>query len=94
MILIDHSRTFGYDKRAKTDLIYDEMNKENKTFIMATMPRAFYEALKGLTAESIRTAVGPYLEDEEIAATIARRDLIIAWMDKRIATEGEQKVLY
>jgi hypothetical protein len=94
MILIDHSRTFAYDKKAKTDLIYDEKYKEGPTFIMASMPRAFYEALKGLTAESIRTAVGPYLEDEEIAATLARRDLIIAWMDKRIAAEGEAKVLY
>ena len=94
MILIDHSRTFGYDKRAKTDLIYDEKYKEGPQFIMATLPRAFYDALKTLSPESIRTAVGPYLEDEEIAATIARRDLIIAWMDKHIAAEGEQKVLY
>jgi hypothetical protein len=94
MILIDHSRTFGTDKRARTDLIYDEKYKEGPTFIMASMPRAFYEALKGLTAESLRTAVGDYLDDDEIAATIDRRDLIVAWMDKRIAAEGEQKVLY
>jgi len=94
MILIDHSRTFASDKKARTDLIYDEKYKEGPQFIMASMPRAFYEALKALTAESLRTAVGPYLEDDEIAAVIARRDLIIAWMDKRIAAEGEQKVLY
>jgi hypothetical protein len=94
MILIDNSRTFSYDKRAKNDLIYDEKYKEGPNFIMASMPRAFYEALKALTPESIRSIVGPYLEDEEIAGTIARRDLIIAWMDKLIAAEGEQKVLY
>ena len=94
MILIDHSRTFGTDKRARTDLIYDEKYREGPTFIMASMPRAFYEALKGLTAESLRTAVGDYLDNDEIAATIDRRDLIVAWMDKRIAAEGEQKVLY
>lgn len=94
MILIDHSRTFAYDKKARTDLIYDEKYKEGPQFIMASMPRAFYEALKALTPESIRTAVGPYLDDEEIAATIDRRNLIIAWMDKYIAKEGEQKVLY
>jgi len=94
MVLIDHSRTFASDKKARTDLIYDEKYKEGPQFIMASMPRAFYEALKALTAESLRTAVGPYLEDDEIAAVIARRDLIIAWMDKRIAAEGEQKVLY
>lgn len=94
MILIDHSRTFGFDKKARTSLIYDEKFKEGPQFIMASMPRALYEALKALTAESLRTAVGPYLEDDEIAATMARRDLIIAWMDKYIAKEGEQKVLY
>jgi hypothetical protein len=94
MILIDHSRTFAYDKKAKTDLIYDEKYKEGPQFIMATMPRAFYDALKGLTTESIKAAVGPYLVDDEIAATLNRRDLIIAWMDKRIAAEGEAKVLY
>jgi hypothetical protein len=38
--------------------------------------------------------VGGYLTDDEIAATMARRDLIIAWLDKRIAAVGEAKVLY
>ena len=61
---------------------------------METLPRPFYEALKALTAESVRTAVGEYLTDEEIAATMSRRDLIIAWLDKRIADLGEIKVLY
>jgi hypothetical protein len=94
MILIDHSRTFAYDKRARTDLIYDEKYKEGPQFIMATMPRALYDALKGLTADSVRTAVGTYLTDDEIAATLDRRDLVIAWMDKRIAEQGGERVLY
>jgi len=94
MILIDHSRSFGSTKRARTDLIYDEKNKENPKFIMEVLPRPFYEALKALTAESIRAAVGEYLTDDEIAATMSRRDLIIAWLDKRIADLGEIKVLY
>jgi hypothetical protein len=94
MILIDHSRTFATDKKARTDLIYDEKYKEGPQFIMDTLPRAFYEALKGLTAESIRGAVGDYLDDEEIAATLARRDLIVAWMTKHIADKGEDRVLY
>jgi hypothetical protein len=94
MILIDHSRAFGTGKKATSRLIYDENNKESKNFIMATVPRAFFEALKALTPESVRTAVGEYLNDEEVEATMARRDLIVAWLDKRIATEGELKVLY
>lgn len=94
LVLIDHSRSFATTKRACTDLIYDEKNKESPKFIMETLPRPFYEALKALTAESVRTAVGEYLTDEEIAATLSRRDLIIAWLDKRIADLGEIKVLY
>jgi len=94
MILIDHSRSFSTGKRASTDLIYDEKNRENPRFIMESLPRAFFEALKALTAESVRTAVGEYLTDDEIAALMARRDLIAAWVDKRIAELGEAKVLY
>lgn len=94
LILIDHSRTFGTSKKTKSGLIYDENNKENPKFIMETLPRAFYEAMKALTAESVRTIVGDYLADGEIAAVMARRDLIIAWVDKRIAALGEARVLY
>jgi hypothetical protein len=94
MILIDHSRSFGTSKAAKTKLIYDEKYKEGSQFIMDTMPRAFYEAVKALTPETVRTSVGDHLTDEEIAAVIARRGLIVAWMDKHIAEKGEAKVLY
>ncbi|MDH4272987.1 MAG: hypothetical protein OEW18_13525 [Candidatus Aminicenantes bacterium] len=94
MVLIDHHRSFATSKKARTDLIYDEKHKEGPKFIMATLPRTFVDALKALTAESIRTAVGEYLTDDEIAATLARRDLIIAWLDKRIAELGEDRVLY
>jgi hypothetical protein len=94
MILIDHSRSFRTTKKFTTKLIYDEKFKEGPNFIMAELPRPFFEALKALTAESIKQVVGEYLTDEEIAATMARRDLIIAWLNKRIAELGEMKVLY
>jgi hypothetical protein len=94
MILIDHSRSFRTTKKFTTKLIYDEKFREGPNFIMASMPRALFEAIKGLTAETVRTVVGGYLTDEEIAATMARRDLIVAWMDKYIAAQGEAKVLY
>jgi hypothetical protein len=94
MILIDHSRSFGTAKKARTDLIYDEKNRESPKFIMEALPRAFVDALRALTAESARAMVGPYLTDDEIAAMMSRRDAIIAWLDKRIADLGEAKVLY
>jgi hypothetical protein len=94
LILIDHSRSFGTTKKARTDLVYDEKFKEGDKFIMAELPRPFYEALKALTAENVKQAAGEYLTDEEIAAAMARRDLIIAWLDKRIKELGEMRVLY
>jgi hypothetical protein len=94
MILIDHSRSFRTTKKFTTKLIYDEKFKEGPTFIMAELPRAFVDAMKALTPESVRQVVGEYLTDEEIKATMARRDLITAWLDKRIAELGETKVLY
>jgi hypothetical protein len=90
MILIDHSRSFATKKK----LIYDEKYREGPNFIMASLPRTFVEALKGMTPESLRAAVGDYLTENELEATLARRDLIIAWLDKRIAALGEDKVLY
>jgi hypothetical protein len=94
MILIDHSRSFRTTKKFTTKLIYDEKFKEGPTFIMAELPRAIVDAMKALTPEGIRQVVGEYLTDEEIKATMARRDLIIAWLDKRIAELGEAKVIY
>jgi len=94
LILIDHSRSFGTTKKARTDLAYDEKFKEGPNFIMAELPRPFFEALKALTTENIKQVAGEYLTDEEIAATMARRDLIIAWLDKRIKEMGEMRVLY
>jgi len=61
---------------------------------METLPRAFVEALRALTAETARTFVGDYLTDDEISAMLARRDLMIAWLDNRIKELGEDKVLY
>jgi hypothetical protein len=94
MILIDHGRAFMTDKKYNQKLIYDEKNKENPTFIMDQLPRAFVEKLKSLDAASIKSAVGEYLTDEEINATLKRRDMMIAWIDKHIKEKGEDYVLY
>ncbi len=94
VVLIDHSRSFGTSKKAKTSLIYDEHYREGPQFVMAPLPRAFVEALRGLTAAAVRRSIGDFLTDDEIAATMARRDLIIAWLDRRAAADGETKVYY
>jgi hypothetical protein len=94
LILIDHSRTFGTAKKFTEKLIYDENNKENKNFIMDKLPRAFVEKLKSLDFATIKAVVGEYLTDAEINASLKRRDLMIAWIDKHIKEKGEDYVLY
>lgn len=94
MILIDHSRSFRTSKKFTKKLIYDEKYKEGPTFIMAQLPRAFVEKIKGLNPEVIKEVVGEYLTDDEIKAMLIRKDLIIKWLDKRIKKLGEDEVLY
>jgi hypothetical protein len=94
MILIDHSRTFQTTGKFTKSLIYDEHFKEGKNFIMDTLPRKFYEAIKALTAASIREIVGDTLTDNEIAAMMARQALMIAWIENHIKEKGEAYVLY
>ncbi len=94
MILIDHSRSFRTSDKFTKNLIYDEKYKEGPTFIMKEIPKALYEKLKTLNADIMKEIVGEYLTDEEIEATLLRRDLIIDWLDKRIEKMGEEKVLY
>jgi hypothetical protein len=94
LILIDHSRSFRTTKAYTKKLIYDEKYKEGPNFIMAELPRKFVETLKTLDPKVIKDLVGEYLTDEEINTTVIRRDLIIAWLDKRIKELGEARVLY
>jgi len=94
LILIDHSRSFRTDKASTKKLIYDEKYKEGPNFIMAELPRKFVEILKGLDFKVIKDVVGEYLTDDEINTSLLRRDLIIAWLDKRIKEMGEERVLY
>jgi hypothetical protein len=94
LILIDHGRAFGTAKKFTEKLIYDENNKENKNFIMDQLPRAFVEKLKSLDFATIKAVVGEYLTDGEINASLKRRDLMIAWIDKHIKEKGEDYVLY
>jgi len=94
MILIDHSRSFRTTRDFTKRLIYDENNRESSKFIMATLPRDFVEKLRGLEFGSIRDVVGDYLSDEQIQALLIRRDLMIAWIEKRIGELGEAAVLY
>jgi len=93
MILIDHSRSFRASKKFTRQLIYTEKHKEGPK-LMKQLPRVFVEKMKSLSFELIKDVVGEYLTDKEIHAVLARRDLILEWLDKRIKKLGENEVLY
>lgn len=93
MLLIDHSRSFAVSKKSTKRMIYDEKFNEGPR-LMKELPRSLYENIKTLTAEKIKSVVGDYLTDTEIEAVLLRRDLIVAWVEKRIKELGEDKVLY
>lgn len=93
MILIDHSRSFATTKKSTKKLIYDEKYHEGPR-LMSQLPRTVVAKLREMNQEVIREVVGEYLTDKEIEAVLARKDLIIQWIDKRIKEMGEDKVLY
>jgi hypothetical protein len=93
MILIDHSRSFRTGKKFVKELIYTEKHREGPK-LMSELPRGFIERLKSLTFDAVKTVVGDYLKNEEIEAVLARRDLILAEIDRLVRKEGEANVLY
>jgi len=82
MWLIDHTRAF---RRSK------EIVKPER---LERVDRALFTAIKGLTKESVSTAVGSSLTGLEIDALIARADAIGKLFDKRISERSEAAVLF
>lgn len=93
MILIDHSRSFRSSKKFTESLIYTEKHKEGPKE-MKELPRALVEKIKTLNFDMIKEAVGEYLTDAEINAILARKELILKEINKLIAKNGEENVLY
>ncbi len=56
--------------------------------------RALLTRLRALPEAAVKAAVGTHLTGGEIAAVMARRDLIVAHFDRLIAERGERVVLY
>jgi hypothetical protein len=56
--------------------------------------RKLLESLKALTLESLSKATKGYLLPSEVKAVMARRDLIVAHVNKLVAEKGEAAVLY
>jgi hypothetical protein len=58
------------------------------------MPRALLEKIKTLDYDVIKGFVGDNLNEDEIKAVLARKDLIIQYIDKLVKQNGEENVLY
>lgn len=101
-ILIDHSRAFRSDRKNVRRLVFGLNGlKTRKTadggtepYLIRQVPRALLEKIRGLTAESVKAAVGPYLTDKEIEALIARRQLVLDEIAEMVKRNGEANVLY
>ena len=93
MFLIDHSRSFRSSGKFTKQLTYTEKHPEGP-MIMKELPKALYEKIMGLTVEQIKGVVGEYLSDDEIKAVMIRKDLIIKEIEKLVAKNGAENVLY
>ena len=79
LILIDHSRAFTTDKKLQ--------NKVER------VDAELWERMQTLTRENLARAVGQWLDEDAIAAIIARRDAMAATIDKLVAKNGRSLVL-
>lgn len=93
MILIDHSRSFRSTGRHKKRLIFSAKHPEGPK-IMRKLPRAFVEKIESLDAAKVQEVVGEYLTEKEVEALLARKELILAEVDRLIQKNGEAAVLY
>jgi len=97
-ILIDHSRAFRSDKEHVKRLIYGKnglkTHPDGRPMLFRQLPRTFVQAVAALDLAGIIKAVGNYLSDDEIKATLARQKLLLAEINDLIKENGEAKVLY
>jgi hypothetical protein len=97
-ILIDHSRSFRSSKEFTEKLMFGangiKKSAEGRPWLFRKLPRDFVDKIKALTFDSIKQAVGPYLEDKEIKAILVRKELLLKEIDQMIKEQGESIVLY
>lgn len=80
--MIDFSRAFRWIKELP--------NRKN----LAKIDRRLLAKLRELDKDRLQRQVGRWLNKEEIAAVIARRDLLVKHFEDEIAKKGEAVVLY
>lgn len=82
VMMIDFTRAFRTQTKIENPLV---LLRVDKTLL---------SKMAGLTEDSVRTAVGKHLTDDEIEALIERRDNLVAHFRELVAKRGEKAVLY
>jgi hypothetical protein len=82
LIMIDFSRAFRLDHELRNPDTVQHCD------------RALYTKLEELTAADVKRVTNKYLTTQEIAAVMARRNLIVARIGQLIRERGENSVLY
>jgi hypothetical protein len=82
MWMIDHTRAFrlGRDLHAPANLMRVE--------------RSLFEKMRSLDRQVFTELVGKMLTRDEIEALFVRRDKLVQFFDQKIASIGEDKILY
>ena len=97
-IIIDHSRAFRSNKENMEKLMCGANGIKRKDdggpYLIQRIPRALFEKIKALDLASLKQAVGPYLNDQELEAIIARKPLLVKEIGEMIQKNGEKNVLY
>ena len=79
--LIDHSRSFGRDRK----LPYPER--------ISYLSKELWQGLLTLDSERVHERLAPYLDKAEIKALLQRRRLLVDAIEARIARLGEKRVV-
>ena len=80
--LIDHTRAFGQEKKLP------------KPEGLRRCSISLWEKLQAMDADQLTKTVGPYIGKRGVAAVMARRDMILSHLRKRMASEGRDAVLF
>ena len=82
--MIDQTRSLARDGGLR--------DKETKKFEGCS--RSLYEGMKALDKGAVDRELGPWISKFEIKALMQRRDKLIKLIDKEIAKQGEDKILF
>ena len=97
-LLIDHSFAFRSEGEYAKRLVFGrngiKKTENGDPILIKQAPRALVERIRALDASAVRKAVGPYLNDREIAAVVARSKLLVAEIEEMARQIGESKFYF